>query len=246
MDCATSRWQQCPAFLDDGPSCHHTCGGYFPVVLFKEYLVSQFDLPFDEGHLCQVQVIVGKQVFPFDQQLPGLVLFLLWPLLQTLEVQLLKDSVFQGPWLGSPEATIGRTTGGTWLAGVTLPMTILAGITMGCALRFLKQIGTQEESGCNSPYVAVSTMEPGSCRPHADSASTWTHMQNPQTSMLPCVLTVENGGMVTLCVVWTCPWTPSRENSLGAVGSVAAEGVTPFTASPSPLNLCGAAEATQT
>ena len=42
-------------------------------------------------------------------------------------------------------------------------------------------------------------------------------------------------GMETLCVVQKCPWMSSRQNSLGAVGSGAAEGVIPLSAHPSPL-----------
>ena len=60
------------------------------------------------------------------------------------------------------EVSTRRATGSTQLAGVTLPTTSLMGIMMGWALRFLKQIGTWEEPGCNSLYVAVKTMEVGS------------------------------------------------------------------------------------
>ena len=40
-------------------------------------------------------------------------------------------------------------------------MTTLVGITIRWALRFLKQIGTQDEPGCNSLYIVVGTMEAG-------------------------------------------------------------------------------------
>ena len=108
-------------------------------------------------------------------------------------------------------------------------------------LRFLGQIGTWEESRCNSLYVMVSTMEVDNWGPHAGSANTWTHMQCPQTPVLSCMPMVPNGGMVTLLVVWPCPLTSSRQNSLDAVGSEAGEIVTPF-----PLSLCRVAGVTQT
>ena len=105
---------------------------------------------------------------------------------------------FWRPWADSPEAPM-RTTGGTWLAGVTLPTTTLAGITMRWACRFLKQMGTQEDPGCNSPHVVVSTMEADSWESHAGLASMWAHMQCPQKSVLPCISMVPNRGKVTLC-----------------------------------------------
>ena len=55
--------------------------------------------------------------------------------------------------------------------------------------------------------------EVGSWGSHAGSASTWTCIQCPQIYVLPCILRVLNRGMVNLCVVWTCPWTLSRQNS---------------------------------
>ena len=51
--------------------------GYSPVALFEGCPVSQVNSVLDEGHHSQVQVTVGKQVFPFDQQLVGLILLLL-------------------------------------------------------------------------------------------------------------------------------------------------------------------------
>ena len=50
--------------------------GYLPVVLIQRHLASQINLMLDDGCLSQVQVAVGKQVFPFSQQLPGLFLFI--------------------------------------------------------------------------------------------------------------------------------------------------------------------------
>ena len=63
--------------------------------------------------------------------------------------------------MGLSEVPIRRTTCGTLLARVILPTATLAGITMGWVLRFLKQISTQEELGCNAPYVAVGTVGAG-------------------------------------------------------------------------------------
>ena len=42
-------------------------------------------------------------------------------------------------------------TGGTWLAGITCPTTVLAGISMARVLILHKQIGTLKEPGCSSP-----------------------------------------------------------------------------------------------
>ena len=128
-----------------------------------------------------------------------------------------------------------RTNSGTQLARVTLPMTTLVGITMEWAFRFLKETDTREEPGCNSWYVVVGTMKAGKWGHCAGSASMWTHIQCPWISVSLFILMVPNGGMVILHVVWTCPWTSSRQNSLDTVGSGAEEELTPFAASPSPL-----------
>ena len=69
---------------------------------------------------------------------------------------------FWGIQADSPKVSIWRATSGTWFAGATLPTTTFVWITMGQALRFLRQIGTWQEPGCNSPYLAVSTTEVGS------------------------------------------------------------------------------------
>ena len=89
-------------------------------------------------------------------------------------------------------------------------------------------------------------MEAGNWGPHAGSASMWTCLQGPWMSVLPCMLTVPNRGIVTLYVVWKCPWTSSRQNSQGTVGSEPGEGVTSFPPPHFHLRLCRAAEATQT
>ena len=129
----------------------------------------------------------------------------------------------------------GRTTSGTWLAGVTLPTIALVGTTMGQALRFLGQIGTWEEPGCNPPYMAVGTTEVGNWWPCAGSASMSTHIQCPWMPVLPCMLMVPNGEIVTLHVVWRCPRTSSMQNSLCAVWSELGEGMTSFPTFQFPL-----------
>ena len=96
MDCMISRWCQCPASPGDGPSCHHTYGGYSLVVLFERHLVSQLKLMLDAACLSQVQVAAGKQMFLSSQQLPGLSLLILRPILYTLEIYLIQDPVFLG------------------------------------------------------------------------------------------------------------------------------------------------------
>ena len=135
---------------------------------------------------------------------------------------------FWGLWVGFSEVPIGRMTGGTLLARVTLPTTIMAGITMGQALRFLKQIGTLEDLGHNPPYMAVSITEVGNWEPCSGSVSTWTCIQCPQMSAFPWVLMVPNGRMVTFHMVWTCPWMSSRQNSLATGESGSTERVTPL------------------
>ena len=107
-------------------------------------------------------------------------------------------------------------------------------ITMGWASRFLRQIGTREESGCNFPYVAVGTMGVGRWGSHAGLASMWACMQYPQMLVLPYILMVPNRGIVTLYVVQVCCWTSTRQNSLGAVRSGATES-DPLCSTQSPL-----------
>ena len=125
---------------------------------------------------------------------------------------------FWGLWAGFSKVPIGRTTGGILLARTTLPTITLAGIINGWALRFLKQIGTLGELGCNSLYMVVSITEVANWEPCAGLVSTWTHVHCPKMSVLPWMLMVLNGGMVTFCVIWKCPWMSSRQNSLGAGG----------------------------
>ena len=57
--------------------------------------------------------------------------------------------------MDSPEVPIRRVTSGPWLTRTTFPVTTLVRITMGLALRLLKQIGTEEEPGCNSPCCGI-------------------------------------------------------------------------------------------
>ena len=95
---------------------------------------------------------------------------------------------------------------------------------------------------CNFPHAAAGTMEAGSLGPHASSASTWTCMQCPQMSVWPWIFIVPNGGMVTLCVVQTCPWMSSGWNSLGTVGLRVDEGVPPLWGLCSPCAFKGQLE----
>ena len=105
------------------------------------------------------------------------------------------------------------TTSGTWLAGITWPNTILAGISMAQALILHKQIGTLEEPGCSSPYVAMGTTAAGNWGPSAGSMRTCTFMQCPLTPAFPFIVIVWKGGIVTFCVVQTAPLTPSNWSS---------------------------------
>ena len=76
------------------------------VTLLEGCPIHQFDLVLNQGCFAQVQVTEGKQVFPFELQLPGLFLFCFRPLLYVLEVQLFQDPSFLGatgrPSLGFP------------------------------------------------------------------------------------------------------------------------------------------------
>ena len=78
------------------------------------------------------------------------------------------------------------TTGGTWLAGVTCPTTVLAGTSMACELMLCRQIGTLEEPGCSSPYGAIGTTAASNWGPrgwlrggHALSCSALLHQCFP-------------------------------------------------------------------
>ena len=46
-----------------------------PAMLLKGRLVCQCYFMFSQGSFAQIQVIVCKQVLPFEQQLPGLVIW---------------------------------------------------------------------------------------------------------------------------------------------------------------------------
>ena len=166
---------------------------------------------FAKGHLSQVQVTADKQVFPSSQQLP-------WP--NPLDPGDLTHpgSSFQLPPTNPPKGNLGRMAHVTRLAGVTF-LTTLAGTTIGQAPRFPRQIGTWEDPWCNSPYMVAGTMEAGSWVPWAGSASTCTCIQCPQMSVWLWIFMDPNGGMMTLCVVWTCPWLSTRQNPLCTVGS---------------------------
>ena len=130
----------------------------------------------------------GQTGVPFEQQLPGLFLFHFRPL-QALEVQYLHDPSLWGQWADSPKVSVGRTISSTWLAGETLPTNTLVGTSMGWALRFLRQIGTQEEPGsnsvCGSQYHRGRQLE----------ASCWLskHMDPPTVSPDACTAMYVNG-----------------------------------------------------
>ena len=98
---------------------------------------------------------------------------------------------------------------------------------MGQALRFLRQTGIHKEPGCNSPYMVGGTMEVAICGPHDGYVSTRTCTQCPQTSVLLWMFIVPNRGMMTLCVVWMCPWMSSKQNPVGAVGQGLQRGLPP-------------------
>ena len=106
----------------------------------------------------------------------------------------------------------------------------LAGTSMGWVLRFLRQIGTGEEPGCNS-ICGSQYHGGGQVGPLTGSASMYTLIQCPQMLVLSCMLIVPNRRIVTLHVVWTCPLTSSRQNSLGAVVLDPGDGVASFPAS---------------
>ena len=89
---------------------------------------------------AHVQVTVCKQVFPFEQQFPGLFLLWLWPLFWDLggpeapKIHPLCDLLCI-----SSEVLVGvDPLAGTWLAGTTCPTTAFAGISMVWVLKLLQ------------------------------------------------------------------------------------------------------------
>ena len=94
----------------------------------------------------------GQIVVPIWVAAPWPVAVLLWATPQgTGGFNASRIHPFCGPQVDPPKVSVGRTTSSTWLAGTTLPMIVLAGTSMGWALRFLRQIGTWEDLRSNSP-----------------------------------------------------------------------------------------------
>ena len=173
---------------------------------------------------------LGKQIFPFDQQLPGLLLFLLGPLLYALEVQFLQDPIFLG------------VTG-----------SLLQGYHWENQWRHL--IGWSNLTNCHlgRDYSGVSTQVPqpdwhlggtrvllSICGSQYNGGGQLGALCGPACNGFRCLscheyLWSQNRGMLTFCVVQTCPWTSSRQNSLDTVGSGATEGVTHLSAPPFPI-----------
>ena len=138
-------------FLDKGPHVVIHMGRHMSVTLLKGCLIHLFYLVFDQGSFAQIQVTVCKQVLPFEQKLPGLLLLQFWPFMETLKVQGLQDPSFL--WFGIRLLGVlfGWTTGGTCFAGTTCPTTAFVGICIVQVLKLHRQIGTLEDPRCNSP-----------------------------------------------------------------------------------------------
>ena len=88
-------------------------------MLLEEHPICYFDPMFDQSSFTQVQVTAGKQVFPFEWQLSGLLLLRFRPFPKALEVQGLQDPSLMGLLLDSSEVLVVKITGGIWLAGMT-------------------------------------------------------------------------------------------------------------------------------
>ena len=77
--------------LDMGPHVVIHVGRYTSIALFEGHLIHYLYFMLDQSSFAQVQVTAYKQVFPFEQQFPGLFLFQFGPILEALEVQGLQD-----------------------------------------------------------------------------------------------------------------------------------------------------------
>ena len=150
MDCATSWWHQYPASPEDGPSCCHTYGVYIGNAPWRASdlltLSSAWSRMFcpGPGHCRQIGVTIWVAA-------PWPVPVLLW-------------ATPWDPWGSMPPASISSGAhkqtlprsllGDHWwylIGRCDLANNCLDRDSMGWALRFLRQIGTQEDPRYNSP-----------------------------------------------------------------------------------------------
>ena len=96
MDCVTFGCNQCPVSPGDGPHVVICVRRYTLVTFLEGHLICYLDFMFDQSSFTQVQVTVGKQMFPFEQQFSGLFLLRFRPLPKALEVQGLQDPSLLG------------------------------------------------------------------------------------------------------------------------------------------------------
>ena len=152
MDCVTCKLHQYPASPAYGPSCHCTCGEVYvgntpwrvsdPLILSCVWSGQFCPGP---GHCMQTGVpIWAATLWPVS----ALILTILGDLVGIRPPRLIPFGIL---WFDSLEVLVGWTTGGTWLAGAICPTTAFVGISMVWALNLCRQIGTLEESRCNSP-----------------------------------------------------------------------------------------------
>ena len=73
--------------LDIGPHIVVHVGWYTSVTLLEGCPIHHLYFVFDQSSFTQVQITVCKQVFPFQQQLSGLLLLWFRPFFETLDVQ---------------------------------------------------------------------------------------------------------------------------------------------------------------
>ena len=165
------------------------------VMFLEGCLICYLNFMFNCNSFTQVQVAVGKQVSPFEQHSLASSCSGLGHSPSPWRSRASKTHPFWGLLLDSSEVPVGRSTSGTWLAGMTWPTTVFVGILMEWVLRCAQRDGylmrtpdvTLHRS--QSAPLLVGNWEPG-----VDSVSTWTHIQCPLTLVLLCTLIVLKGG----------------------------------------------------
>ena len=151
MDCVTFGWHQDPTSPGDGLSQHHTyVGVYIGNAPWRESDLSTWSGAWIKDVLSRSRSLQANRCSHLSSSF--LACSCSAPGHSARPWRFIASRIHPicEPWANPPEASIGKTTRGTWSEGVTLPTTALAGTSMGQALRFLRQIGTLEDPGCNS------------------------------------------------------------------------------------------------
>ena len=100
MDCATFGWHQCQHLLEMDPHNIIHVRRYMSVMFFERHPICYLNFMFDQTSFTKVQVALGKQVFPFEQQFSGLFLLRFGPFPEALEIQHLQDPSLLGIAVG--------------------------------------------------------------------------------------------------------------------------------------------------